>query len=273
MRAAVCKESARAAFAAERESAPALRITIVYDNTVYEGDVRSDWGFAAIIEDGDETLLFDTGANGILLVSNMKELGFDPLEIDTVVLSHFHGDHTGGLLRLLQTRVQPTVYLLRSFATYFKEDTAEKTVVVEVERGQEVAPGIFTTGEMVGRMVPEQSLVIPTADGLVVITGCGHPGIVQIAAEAMSLFEDQDRSRSQTPSVALAMGGFHLMDTNRRDLDQLIEDLRALGVQRVMPCHCTGAPQIAQFAEVLGNSCLEGGVGRTVEFEIGATDG
>ncbi len=242
-----------------------LRITIVFDNTIYEGDMQASWGFAAIIERGDHTLLFDTGANGTILLHNMEELGFDPLTIDTIVLSHNHEDHTAGLASVLATGVQPPVYLLHSFSTTFKRNTAAYTEVIEVERGQEIAPGIFTTGEMPGNP-REQSLVIPTQEGLVVITGCAHPGIVAITAEARNLFEDSDQP------IVLVMGGFHLMEKSERQLDAIIENLRDLGVLRIMPTHCTGEEAIAYFAELLGDDYLEGGVGRMVEFEVVAAE-
>ncbi|MBN1562496.1 MAG: MBL fold metallo-hydrolase, partial [Anaerolineae bacterium] len=177
---------------------------------------------------------------------------------------HNHYDHVGGVDSVLQTGVQPTVYVPPSFTT-LKQHIAQSTNVIDVERGMEVAPGIFTTGEMRGSP-REQSLVIPTDDGIIVITGCAHPGIVAITAEAISLFENADLP------VILAMGGFHLMEKSERQIDRIIEDLRDLGVQQVMPTHCTGDEAIARFAAVLGEDYIEGGVGRVIEFAITAEE-
>ena len=243
-----------------------LRITIVFDNTIYEGDMRAAWGFAAIIERGDHTLLFDSGPNGTMLLHNMEELGFDPLAIDAVVLSHEHGDHTDGMITFLKTEARPPVYILPSFPRTLKTRLGNKVELIEVTPGQEIVPGIFTTGEMYNNSTREQSLVIPTDDGLVVITGCAHPGIVEIVAEAKSLLDAADQP------VVLAMGGFHLMEKNEQQIEAITEDLRDLGVQRVMPTHCTGDAAIAHFAAVLGEDYLEGGIGRAIEFEIATED-
>lgn len=248
--------------AAQAPTTIPLRITIVFDNTVYDGDLEAAWGFAAIIERGDHMLLFDTGADGAMLLRNMAALGFDPLDIDTVVLSHNHADHTAGMDRVLASGVTPTVYVLDSFPRTFKTRVARKTTVIEVERGQEVAPGIFTTGTLTSGTPDEQALVIPTGEGLIVITGCAHPGIVEIAAAARDLFDDSDQP------VLLAMGGFHLMNHTAYQLDKIIDRLHELDVQQIMPTHCTGEDSITHFAEKLGEAYVEGGVGRVLEFEI-----
>ncbi len=248
--------------AAQTPTTIPLRITIVFDNTVYDGDLEAAWGFAAIIERGDHTLLFDTGADGAMLLRNMAALGFDPLDIDTIVLSHGHDDHTAGLDRVLADGAAPTVYLLDSFPRTLKTRVAQQATVIEVERGQEVAPGIFTTGALTSGTPDEQALVIPTDEGLIVITGCAHPGIVEIAAAARDLFDDSDQP------ILLAMGGFHLMNHTTYQLDTIIDDLRDLDVRQIMPTHCTGEDSITHFAEKLGEDYVEGGIGRVIEFEI-----
>ena len=87
-----------------------LKLTILYDNTAVDTRLKSDWGFAALVEYGGHTLLFDTGADGSMLLDNMRQLDVDPKSIEAVIFSHEHGDHTGGLQALLETGVRPTVY-------------------------------------------------------------------------------------------------------------------------------------------------------------------
>ncbi len=249
---------------AEDETAGSVRITIIYDNTVYRGGVRADWGFAAVIERGGEMILFDTGASGRILFGNMEALGFDPSDVDAVILSHAHADHTGGLAGLLSTRVHPTVYLPAAFPERFKNDVRALTTVVETHTGDTVVAGLrsvtlsagTTTG---GRALVEQAVAVETPEGLVLVTGCAHPGIVPLAEEAI-------RIGGAGTQIALAMGGFHLMNLDGRSVERVMTQLRELGVERVMPAHCTGPAAIEQFASFFGPACLDGGAGRSVSF-------
>jgi 7,8-dihydropterin-6-yl-methyl-4-(beta-D-ribofuranosyl)aminobenzene 5'-phosphate synthase len=230
-----------------------MKIIIIYDNKTLEPNLTSGWGFSCLV--GDD-LLFDTGGDGRTLLSNMTKMGIDPAGIRTVVLSHAHGDHTGGLGALLGTGVRPTVYVPRSFPARFKADVRSLTTLVEVHGPVEIRPGIHTTGE-VGRGLVEQALAVETGDGLVVVTGCAHPGVVEMARRARE---------SVGGKVYLVMGGFHLGGTSQRRVKAIIADFRQLGVQRVAPCHCTGDRAIGTFAEEYGGDFVEAGVGLVLDI-------
>lgn len=234
-----------------------LTITIVYDNNPYDKRLKTAWGFSALIEYQGQTLLFDTGGDGPTLLGNMRTLGIDPARIESVILSHIHSDHTGGLADLLATGVRPTVYLLPSFPASFKRQVRQVTTTVEVTPGQAVGNGIFTTGEM-GSSIPEEALVIDTAQGLVVITGCAHPGVNNMVARAKELF---DRP------VYLVLGGFHLRSKSDAQVAAIVADFRRMGVTKVAPCHCTGDRAIAQFAAEYGDDFIRAGVGRVITVE------
>ena len=225
-----------------------MKITIVYDNRTLDPNLASAWGFSCLM---DDDLLFDTGGDSERLLSNMAKMGIDPAGITTVVLSHAHGDHTGGLGGLLETGVHPTVYVPRSFPARFKADVRSLTTLVEVHGPVEIRPGIHTTGE-VGRGLIEQALAVETGDGLVVVTGCAHPGVVKMVRRA---------KESVGGKVYLVMGGFHLGGTSQRRVKAIIADFRQLGVQRVAPCHCTGDRAIRLFAEEYGPDFIKAGVG------------
>jgi len=229
----------------------------LYDNNAYDERLRTAWGFAALVTYQHHQLLFDTGGDGPTLLENMRSLGIEPTSVESVVLSHIHRDHTGGLDALLMAGVHPVVYLLPSFPADFKRQVGQTTRVVEVRPGQTLSEDIFTTGEMGGR-IPEQALVIRTDRGLVVMTGCAHPGIVQMIARAKELFGGP---------VYLVIGGFHLRDKSKPEIAAIIEDFRQMGVRRVAPCHCTGDRAIAMFASEYGDDFVSAGVGRTIAVE------
>jgi 7,8-dihydropterin-6-yl-methyl-4-(beta-D-ribofuranosyl)aminobenzene 5'-phosphate synthase len=234
-----------------------ITITIVYDNNLGDQRLNSDWGFSALVEYRDYILLFDTGGDGQMLMKNMSILGIDPSQIDSVVLSHAHEDHTGGLAALLDSGAKPVVYLLSSFPVSFKRQVEMFTQVSEVLPGQSFIKGLWTTGE-VGGMIPEQALVIQTEQGLAVITGCSHPGIVAILEKVQNLFAEP---------VNLVLGGFHLVDKSKAEIDAILNDFRRLEIKQVAPCHCTGEYAITRFAAEYGKDFLPIGVGSVIRLE------
>jgi 7,8-dihydropterin-6-yl-methyl-4-(beta-D-ribofuranosyl)aminobenzene 5'-phosphate synthase len=120
----------------------------------------------------------------------------------------------------------------------------------------EIAEGIYTTGEM-GRGLVEQALVLVTGQGLVVITGCAHPGIVKIVKRAKEIVSGE---------VYLVMGGFHLGGAGKRGIESVIADFRRLGVQKAAPCHCTGDRAIGMFAAEYGDDFIKVGVGKVLDI-------
>jgi metal-dependent hydrolase (beta-lactamase superfamily II)/CubicO group peptidase (beta-lactamase class C family) len=231
-----------------------VTITIVYDNMVYDPSLVAQWGFSAWIEIAGHTMLFDTGGDGPTLLGNMEALDLDPQEIEVVVLSHEHGDHTGGLLDLLDAGIQPPVYVPASFAPSFKSPVGQHTSLVEVREAIEVLPGVHSTG-VLGGAIHEQGLVIETQQGPVVVTGCAHPGIVNMVRAA---------GRVAPGDIALVVGGFHLGNASPSQVERIAGELAGLGVQQVSPTHCTGEQAIAIFAEAYGDGYLQGGVGRVL---------
>lgn len=234
---------------------PPVTLTIVYDNHAYTPGLRADWGFACLIEREATTVLFDTGADGALLLENLSQLGSTPQMIDAVVLSHAHQDHTGGLAALLDAGATPVVYVPATFTTAFKQQVSARVPLVEVEGPSELLPGFTSTGP-VGTHIPEQALTVETPAGLVVITGCAHPGVAKLTSVA-AMYTHND-------SIGLVLGGFHLGSTSATEVETIIDTLQVLNVQRVAPCHCTGARAQTQFAAAYGENYIDVGAGWTL---------
>ncbi len=236
-------------------SAQPLRITVVYNNVPHAPGLATAWGFAAFIETGTDVVLFDTGGDGPTLLANLARLELEPQQVTAVILSHAHADHTGGLDGFLTRNHDVTVYLPQSFPPAF---------VHEVERhGARVAPvsgprclvaDLHTTG-ILGNGIDEQALIIDTASGLVVITGCAHPGIVEIARAARA-YLDKD--------IYLLMGGFHLAGRSMEQNRATVAALRDLGVRKVAPSHCTGDAATVLFREAWGSDFVESGCGAVI---------
>jgi len=230
-----------------------MKTAVVYDNKSLYRELSSAWGFSCLV---DDDLLFDTGGDGPRLLSNMERMGLDVGGIRSVVLSHAHGDHTGGLGSILAVNKEITVYLPRSFSTRFKNQVRAHAQVVEVREPMEITEGIYTTGEM-GKGLVEQSLALVTGQGLVVITGCAHPGIVSIVKRAKEIVDGK---------VYLVMGGFHLGGAGRRGIKSIIAEFRRLGVRKVAPCHCTGGRAMEMFVAGYGDDFIKAGVGMVLDI-------
>ena len=209
-----------------------LNITVLYDNNPFRQGLATGWGFSCLIRGTEKTILFDTGGDGEILLANMRKLGVDPGRIDIVVLSHVHGDHIGGLERLLAINSTVTVYLPRSFPAQLKNTLKSVGINIrEVHGSTLICENVYSTGEL-GNGLKEQSLIIQTEQGIIVITGCAHPGIVDILFAAKRLLHADE--------VLLTTGGFHLPDKSPEELKGIAIAFKQTGVTHVGPCHCSG---------------------------------
>jgi 7,8-dihydropterin-6-yl-methyl-4-(beta-D-ribofuranosyl)aminobenzene 5'-phosphate synthase len=231
-----------------------LIITVIFDNNPYEKELGTDWGFAALISGADKTILFDTG-NGSLLVDNMQKLSIEPNSVDVVVLSHIHDDHTGGLESFLKENSDVTVYLPKSFPKKFKDNVRNsRAKVIEVGEAVQVCENVYSTG-VSGKLIKEQALMIRTDKGMVVMTGCAHPGIVNIVNKARELFKDD---------ILLVMGGFHFEWTTKGRIEKVVSAFKELGIKYVGPCHCSGDKARDLFKKHFENNYIDIGAGKVM---------
>ncbi len=226
-----------------------LTVTIIYDNRVGVERLKSAWGFACLVEGLEKTILFDTGADGPTLLGNMAELGMEPSDVDVVVLSHAHWDHTGGLAVFLDVHSAVTVYLLESFPDEIGDDSRSRGAdVIKASGPIELCPGAMLSGEMVEQGgIAEQSLFLSTDSGVAVVTGCAHPGIVSTVERAKEI---------TGRDVLLAIGGFHLFKDSDASVRRVVSRLQELDVRWAAPCHCSGDSAIQRFADDYGDAFL-----------------
>ncbi len=233
-------------------------ITTVFDNYSVNPELATRWGFAAVVRTSAANILFDTGSDGRILLSNMKKLNVESRHIRKVVISHVHLDHLGGLQEFLKVNRDVTVYIPASFPASVRQSiTSSGARFRDVTGALQIDEGVYTTGEM-GTGPIEQSLIVDTSEGLVVLTGCAHPGIVNIVRRAKEVVPKRP--------VALVMGGFHLGSASDKQLQRLIQDFRQLGVKKVAPSHCSGDRARARFQTEYKEDYVAGGAGRVVSF-------
>ena len=233
-----------------------LEITVVYDNNPYKEGLETAWGFSCLVRGTEKTILFDTGGDGSRLLKNMGKLGIPPEEIDVIVLSHIHGDHVGGLRSVLERNPDVIVYLPKSFPDEFKSDVkGYGAKAVEVREPSNIFENVYSTGEL-GTWIKEQSLIIKVEKGIIVITGCAHPGIVEIVKRAKDLVKDD---------VLLVMGGYHLGGKGKGEIEEIIKGFKKLGVRYVGPCHCIGDKARQLFEQEYQENYIDMGVGKVID--------
>jgi 7,8-dihydropterin-6-yl-methyl-4-(beta-D-ribofuranosyl)aminobenzene 5'-phosphate synthase len=297
-----------------RINAPAqvqtLRVTVL-STMLADNRGIGEWGFAALVEADGHRLLFDTGARPETVLRNAVELGIDLSDVAEVVLSHHHGDHTGGLLVLRRALakknpaalgrayVAPGIFLSRpregggeSNETIALKVPYEESggTFVEISRPTAIFPGGWLTGP-VPRTHPERnwsgnariktidgliednlpedmSLVVDTARGLVLVSGCGHAGIVNTLEYA--------RREIRPASVLAALGGFHLFPASDATIDWTAEKLRGMGVENLLGAHCTGIESVYALRRRLNldrQHCVVGAVGAGFDLQSGIRPG
>src|SRR5271155_3702924 len=276
-----------------------LKVTIL--STMLADDGVGEWGFAALVEADGHRVLVDTGARPQTVLGNARELGVDLSNVDEVVLTHNHDDHTGGLVALRtelmkknpaamsEAHVSTGIFYSRPTASGGEDNSMIATkkeyeaiggTFIEHAETAEIFPGAWLTGP-VPRIFPErnwsvkgkvltpaglvedtipedQSLVVNTPQGLVVITGCGHAGIVNILTFAHKEFPQ--------PPVYAVIGGLHLFAASDQQVDWTADELKGFGISYLIGAHCTGIEstyRIRAKAGLTRKSAVVGAVGAT----------
>lgn len=217
-----------------------MQIKIVYDNEALPGFLKA-WGYSCLVDLGDRKILFDTGWDGSKLLANLAKIGESPSEIDSIVLSHNHWDHVGGINHLRER--ESDLWVPASFSKNMKADLSHRFRLHEVMEGARIGDGVWTTGEL-GRNPKEQSLVLRTSEGVLTIVGCSHPGVKVILAAA-----------SHYGKPWGIIGGMHGFDDFR-----VLRDL-----ELVAPLHCTVRKR--EILDLFPNRARAGAAGTVFEVK------
>ncbi|MFA5327124.1 MAG: MBL fold metallo-hydrolase [Prolixibacteraceae bacterium] len=234
-----------------------LKITILNDNVAGRW-CRAEHGLSFLIE-ADRTVLFDTGSSD-LIAYNADVLKFDLKKIDTVVLSHGHDDHTGGLMLFQGSKVicHPDTFLKRYRKSnhtglgikWAEAEIKSKFDLLTSREALQISDQIYFLGEIPritefeskktafakedgseDFVLDDSGLAIVTSKGLVVVSGCAHSGICNMTAHACEI--------TGIKNIHTVIGGFHLQNDDEIT-HKTIDWLKSMNVNQVVPSHCTG---------------------------------
>ncbi|MFO7951471.1 MAG: MBL fold metallo-hydrolase [Bacillota bacterium] len=286
-----------------------LKVTVLLEEQAgYDSGLLAQHGVSFLLEAGygknsseGRTILFDTGQFAKPVLYNMEVLQVSPQEIDYIILSHCHYDHTGGLVGILNTINRCRVPIVAHPELHRPHYTAKpdlKPVGMEPQSTPEaikeaggemiltdeplpLMPGVITTGEIKervdfeksptlalktlqeGKLVSDQmkddiSLILIMPEGLVIVTGCAHAGIVSIVDKAIRL--------TGVEQVAAVIGGFHLIDGKDERIDKTLDALKAKNIGKIYAGHCTGFKAEAKMLMEFGNRFSKLHTGMKITF-------
>lgn len=254
-----------------------LSAKILVDNTMQADGLQCEHGFSLWIEAGEKRILFDTG-QGAALLHNVKQLGINLAQADAVVLSHGHYDHSGGLVYALDQAGNAPLYMHpaamqqrfsirngKARQIGMAEEICDKITrrrdnVIWTTGPTEIFPGVHVTGTIPRRndfedtggpfyldakgntpdpIEDDQALWIDAEDGLTIILGCAHSGVVN----TLEYIKELNNGRS----IHTVIGGMHLGEASQNRIQRTLAVLRRMDISRIVPCHCSGQTAAAML--------------------------
>lgn len=269
-----------------------VNIITLVENSAGIPYVLGEWGQSILIEADGKRILFDTGPSRTV-VENARRLNIDLSTLDSIVISHAHYDHTGGLkdvLSLIQKSgarpggikviahpdvFQPKYFYVKgaqaaNIGIPFKRDELEGmgAKFTLTKEPVQISPNVLTTGEveisvdyeqiepslhikegegyMPDPLADDLGIIIKSEKGLIVLLGCAHRGMINTILHAQKLTGIKD--------IYAVIGGTHLLMAGEERLYKTIEALKAFGITKLGPSHCTGPRQSAVLATEFGDS-------------------
>mgnify|MGYP006285889879 CR=1 FL=1 len=242
-----------------------MKIKILSDNTVYHDGLLAEHGLSIWFEYGNQRYLFDTG-QGHVLNHNAKQMNIDFKKLEGVIISHDHDDHSGGLQELLQDR--PELKVIAHPKIIKNHDIIKNRDPIETP--SELTENVWLTGEIPIKgknftkkkykkaAETENIIFIKSKKGLIVLTGCSHPGIINVLDYIHDITEGE--------KIYAVIGGMHLINKGKQELNEIISKMNEYHIEKMFPLHCTGINAMHQLLNNFDGEVLLTGVGEEMEM-------
>lgn len=229
------------------------KITILYNDYVYDSRLRAEPGISILIETPQLVVLFDTGGDTQILQENIEILDVNISKIDCIVLSHEHWDHLGGLEYILSKNPGIPVYVPGEYSQYLADNIRSYGgECVPLGNATRLSDSIGVSNTIYGTY-DEHALVVKTGEGLILLTGCSHPGVDNVAFDVVE---------SSGNNISLILGGFYT--SSRAHACDVLDEI---GVDRVAPIHGGLSSATLEYLEKrYGENYIQSGVGYILEY-------
>jgi 7,8-dihydropterin-6-yl-methyl-4-(beta-D-ribofuranosyl)aminobenzene 5'-phosphate synthase len=236
-----------------------MKIHVLYDNTAIDG-FKSGWGFSCLVND---SVLFDAGADPEVLKSNFENFGLSKKDIKIIFISHYHSDHVEGLKYFSDL----TRNKIKLYCTNDSKEIIENLITnIEfriLQKHDCITDNLYSSGIIIGnyngRVIQEQSLIIYKNKKLGIITGCSHPGILNIVKNIIHSFPGME--------ISFLIGGFHFVGFGRTKVTEICNELKRLGVKKAGPSHCSGKIGKEVFRVIYNQDFIEVDAGRIIDID------
>jgi len=273
-----------------------VSVTILVENTTPIPGFQGEYGFAALVAVDEKKFLFDTGSADAL-IKNAAAGGINLAQIDDLVISHGHFDHTGAVVPFLQTGKNKRVFAhsnifipryvilgeyKRGIGVSFEQQeiTSNEAKFIITDDFTEIHPEVFVTGEIprmndyedVGgsffvedgdKLIPDKlqddmSMVINHPEGLIIISGCAHAGIINTIEYA--------KQKTGQNKIKAFIGGTHLAGASVERMNSTLIALQDLDIEKIIACHCTGFDAMVKLRNALDDKVIKGETAMNFQF-------